>query len=65
MVEVLGRLISRKRREGIWRGVKVADGVENLSHLQFVDDTLLRREASFKEARIMKSVLDRYNGVFG
>ena len=46
LVEVLGRLIIIKRNRGLWKGVKVARGVEVVSYLQFVDDTFLTWEAS-------------------
>lgn len=65
MVEALGRLISKKRSEGLWKGIKVAEGVESISHLQFVDDTLLMGEASLREARVIKNSLDKYSVIFG
>lgn len=61
MVEVLGKLISKMRLEGRWHGVKVVNGIYNLSHLQLVDDTFILGEVSFREAQIVISVLNRYN----
>ena len=56
LVEVLGRLITERRVKGQWKGVKVARGVDPISHLQFVDDTFLTGEASEREARVMKKL---------
>lgn len=60
MAEVLGRLIRDGKREGVWRGVRVARGIDPISHLQFADDTLLMGESSFQEARVMRETLDLY-----
>lgn len=65
MVEALGRLISKKREDGGWKVVHIAEGVNPLSHLQFADDTLLMGETSFREARLMKNILDKYSKAFG
>lgn len=57
MAEVLARLISAQKVKGLWKGVIVEEGVDPLSHLQFVDDTFLAREASEREVKVMKKTL--------
>lgn len=63
MVEAFGRLITRKRMDGLWKEIKVVQGMDPISHLQFVDDTLLMGEATFREERVMKEIIDKYNRV--
>lgn len=60
MAEALGRMINQSRMEGQWRGINIANGMEAVTHTQFADGTLLFGEASLREARIMKCILDRY-----
>lgn len=50
---------------GVWKGVKVARGVDPISHMQFVDDTFLTGGASEREARLMKKTLEIYGKVSG
>lgn len=61
----MGRLIQEIRIRGLWKGVKVARGVDPISHLQFVDDTFLTGEASEQEARLMKKTLEIYGKIPG
>ena len=63
LVEVLGRAISKARREGRWRGLQVARGVDLVTHLQFVDDNFLMGEACIREAECMQFVLENYSNV--
>ncbi|XP_059067479.1 uncharacterized protein LOC131858297 [Cryptomeria japonica] len=65
MVEVLGRMISKKGDEGVWKGAKITNNVEPLTHLKFVDDTFLSGEASGREARVIKQTLDDYEQASG
>lgn len=51
---MLGGLICKRRNDGLWRSVKVVEGVDVMSHLQFVDDTFLMGETLKREARVMK-----------
>lgn len=60
MAEVLGHFISKKWEEGIWKGVQIAVGVNLITHLQFADDTFLARDATAREAQVMKETLDIY-----
>lgn len=60
LVEVLGRLISKKQSNGHWKGIKIVEGIDPISYLQFVDDTFLMGEVDFREARVMKETLDAY-----
>lgn len=65
MVDVLGRLISKGCSEGLWKGIKIVDGVNPLTHSQFVDDTFLAKDALGREARFMKRTLDDYKQASG
>ena len=55
-------MITKCRRQGQWKGVEVARGVELILHSQFADDMIpmgdMIREAIVREARMMKVVLD-------
>ena len=65
MAEVLGRLIQKQREQGAWKGIKITETVESLTHMQFVDDTFLGGEASVEEARVMRNTLELYGKVSG
>lgn len=60
MAEALGQLINRCKEDGRWKGIKVAHGVEAVTHTQFANDTLLMGEASVREARTICNTLDKY-----
>ena len=63
MAEVLRRLIHRQQEQGLWRGIKITETVEALTHLQFVDDTFLVGIESLEEARTMKKTLELYGKI--
>ena len=65
MVEVLGRLIKRKREKRLWKGVNIIEIGEALTHLQFVDDTFLAGTIQELEAKVMKQTLELYGRVSG
>lgn len=65
MAEALGRLISRRMRDGVWKGVKVGQGLDLITHPQFANDTLLMGESSFWEARVIKATIDMYGRALG
>ncbi len=65
LAEVLGRLITKSRSDGKWKGIKIVNGLDTLNHLYFADDTYLVREASIWEARNTKLLLDRYSKASG
>ncbi|XP_059067698.1 uncharacterized protein LOC131858469 [Cryptomeria japonica] len=65
MVEALGRSIRDLQQDDRWVGVNVATGVKKMTHLQFVDDTILFGSACRREARTIKSCLDDYCLDFG
>lgn len=65
MVEVLGQLISKKRREGQWKGINVADGIDLISHLQFLDYTYLMGESTLWEYIRMRVTIDKYIKALG
>lgn len=60
MVEALGQSIRALQQDECWIGVNVATEVEKMTHLQFVDDTILFGLACRREARTIKSCLDDY-----
>ena len=60
MVECLGRLIQKKIRDKCLVGLWPSSGPSNFTHQQFVDDTILGGEASVREARSFKSILNSY-----
>ena len=65
MAEVLGRLIQKQREQGQWKGIKITESIEPLTHLQFVDDTFLAGVASLEEAKVMKDTLELYGKISG
>lgn len=65
MVEALGRLITWERHIGLWKGISVAEGVDPVCHLQFVDDIFLMGGASPREARVIKVTLDSFSKASG
>lgn len=60
MVECIGRLIKNNKQYGRPRGIKPSLRSASFSHQQFVDDTIMGGEASVKEAKVMKDILDMY-----
>ena len=60
MAESFSRALDHKRRTGLITGIKFGNGVKNINHSQFADDTLLMGGASNIIARRFKTLLDRY-----
>lgn len=60
MVESFSKALDFKRRVGLITGIKFGNGVKNINHSQFVDDTLLIGGASTIIARRFKILLDEY-----
>lgn len=60
IVEALKHMINRSRIEGCWKAIKISRGVDDITHTQFANDTLLMSEATVHEARVIKLVLDKY-----
>ncbi|XP_059070603.1 uncharacterized protein LOC131860240 [Cryptomeria japonica] len=65
MAEVLSNLIKTKQSAKHWNGVRVHRLIEPFAHSQFVDDTILFGEATMKEAKGIKEVLDEYSKLSG
>jgi hypothetical protein len=61
MVECIGRLIEKKKKEGRIIGSKPSSKCTPFLHQQFVDDNIMGGEASIKEAKAMKDTLDTYS----
>lgn len=60
MAKVHGRFIKFQKRLNRWRGISIHTNLEPISHSQFADDAILFGEASIREAKIIKEVLDIY-----
>lgn len=61
LAECIGRLIERKKKYGSLKGIFPSSKCAPFSHQQFVDDTIMGREVSIKEAKAMKEILDIYS----
>lgn len=60
MAESFSCALDHKRRTGLITCIKYEDGVKNINHSQFADDTLLIGGASVIIARRFKALLDKY-----
>ncbi|XP_059066192.1 uncharacterized protein LOC131857542 [Cryptomeria japonica] len=60
MAEILGRNIKKLVETRLWKGVHIHDSIDPISHSQFVDNTILFGEATEKEAKVMKMLLNDY-----
>jgi len=60
MVESFSKVLDFNQRVGLITGIKFGNGVKNINHSQFSDDTLLIGGESTTIARRFKSVLDKY-----
>lgn len=60
LAEALGRTIKAEALRGSLTGLQVSGGFSNITHLQFLDNTLLFGEASTREARCLKRILSLY-----
>ena len=62
---VLSFQLDRGRQDQELIGVRMAQGVKNINHAQFVDDTILLGGTSTNSTRQFKSMLDSYYKVSG
>lgn len=60
MAESFSSNLDHNRRVGLISGIKYGNGVKNINHSQFADDTLLIGGASTTIARRFKSILDQF-----
>lgn len=60
LAETLRWAIRAARVSGLWRGIKIQNFDQRISHCLFADDTLLFGGASLKEARIIDQVVKNY-----
>eukprot|EP00253_Pinus_taeda_P012958 PITA_12958 len=65
MAESFSQALDHNRRVGIITGIEYGNGVKNINHSQFADDTLLIGGASTTIARRFKHLLDQYMGYSG
>ena len=57
---MLGRSIKLAHLQDRWKGLTIARGIDPITHLQFVDDNFLLDEATMKEEKVVREVLDSY-----
>ena len=60
MVETLGRSIKHAQNLTKIQGISVADNIDNTTHQQFADDTILVGLNTRNEAKKYKIVIDKY-----
>eukprot|EP00253_Pinus_taeda_P022180 PITA_22180 len=60
MAESFSRALDHNRRVGLISGIKFGNGVKNINHSIFADDTLLIGGASTTIARRFKTLLDQF-----
>eukprot|EP00253_Pinus_taeda_P017214 PITA_17214 len=60
MAESFSCALDQKRQSGLITGIKFEDGIKNINHSQFADDTLLLGGATTIIARRFKSLLDKF-----
>ena len=65
MAEAFGRAIKAAQKEKKITGVKVTKGVENTTHQQFADDTILAGMSTMEEADHIKHILNTYSNASG
>ena len=59
MAETLGRSIKFAQSQSKIQGIPVADNVENTTHQQFADDTILAGQSTTYETKNYKTILDK------
>jgi len=65
MAESFSSTLEHNRRVGLISGIKFGNGVKNINHSQFADDTLLIGRASTTIARRFKILLDQFMACSG
>eukprot|EP00253_Pinus_taeda_P032306 PITA_32306 len=65
MAESFNKALDSNRRVGLITGIKFGNGVKNINHSQFVDDTLLMGGAFNIIAHHFKALLDKYMSYSG
>ena len=65
MAEAFGRAIKAAQAESKIKGVKVTKEVENTTHQQFADDTILAGISTLNEANQMKNIIETYTKASG
>ena len=65
MAEAFGRAIKKTQTDNMIKGVRVTKEVENTTHQQFADDTILAGISTLQEANNFKHILDTYTKASG
>ncbi|KAL0306177.1 UNVERIFIED_CONTAM: putative mitochondrial protein [Sesamum radiatum] len=63
--EAFSSILQRAEADGRIRGVSICRGTPHISHLLFVDDTLIFCQASLEGSRAIKEVLETYRRASG
>lgn len=63
MANVLDRLIRKRNNDGIWKGIRLHEQFEPITHSQFADDTIIFGEATIAEARGIMKTLEDYSSM--
>ena len=58
--DILGHLIKSRVKDGDIRGIQIGNGVQSVTHLQFVDDSLFFCQANVRNCQALKDVFDVY-----
>ena len=65
MAEAFGRAVQEAQLVGNIKGVKVTNEVENTTHQQFADDTILAGISNLQKAKHFQQILDTYSKASG
>lgn len=60
MAEAFGRAITKAHTEGKINGIIVTENVPNITHQQYVDDTILPNKRTIKDTLNIKSIIQLY-----
>ncbi|XP_059064740.1 uncharacterized protein LOC131856820 [Cryptomeria japonica] len=61
MNEVLGKLIQKRHVRGVWKGIRVHEQLDAITHSQLADDTMVFGEATLTEAKTIMETLHLYS----
>lgn len=65
LAETFSWAIRAAKLGGIWKGIRIHNVPQSISHCLFADDTLLFGQASLGEARVKKGIIQNYASFSG
>ncbi|GLJ43610.1 hypothetical protein SUGI_0907680 [Cryptomeria japonica] len=65
MAEAFGISVQAALNEGFIKGIKVNEGIDNVNHQQFIDDTMLFGKSALVEAKQFKEIMLNYTRASG